>query len=37
MSSGLFKNVIRKIFTNHVYSIYKSKKDLTLNNLQRLI
>ena len=37
MSSGLLKNVIRKMFTHHVYLIYKSKQDLALNNLQCLI
>ena len=37
MSSGLSKNVIRKMFTHHMYLIYKSKQDLALNNLQCLI
>ena len=37
MVSGLFKNVIRKMFPNHVYLIYKSKQDFSLNNLQCLI
>ena len=26
MSLGLFKNVISKMFTNHIYLVYKSKK-----------
>ena len=34
MSSGLFKNVIIKMFTNHMYLIYKSKQDLALYDLQ---
>ena len=37
MSLVLFKNVINKMFTNPMYSIYKYKEDLALNNLQRLI
>ena len=37
MSSGLLKDVIRKLFTDLVYLIYKSKQDLSLNNLQCLI
>ena len=36
MSEGLVKNVIRKMFTYHVYLIYKSKQDLTFNNSQYL-
>ena len=37
MSSGLFKDVIRKMFTNHMYLIYNYKQDLALNNLKWLI
>ena len=37
MSSGLLKNVIRKMFTHHMYLMCKSKQDLALNNLQCLI
>ena len=37
MSSGLFKNVIKKMFTNHMHLIHKDKQDLALNNLQCLI
>ena len=37
MSSGSFKNVISKIFTNHMYLIYMYKQNLAENNLQLLI
>ena len=37
MSSGSFKNIVYKVFTNHIYSIYMYKHDLVLNNLQWLI
>ena len=37
MSSGSFKNVIHKKFTNHKYLIYMYKLDLVLNNLQELM
>ena len=37
MSSGSFKNVIQKMFTNDVYLIYMYKQDMALNNLQWLI
>ena len=37
MSLGSFKNVIYKMFTNHIYLIYLYKHDLALNNLQVLI
>ena len=37
MSSGLCKDVINEMFTNHIYLIYMSKLDLTLNNLLWLI
>ena len=33
MSSGLFKNVIYKMYFEIVYLIYMYKKDLALNNL----
>ena len=33
MSSGLFKNVIYKMFLEIIYLIYMYKKDLALNNL----
>ena len=35
--SGSFKDVIYKIFTNHIYLIHVHKQDLSLNNLQWLI
>ena len=35
MSMGLFKNVTYKLFTNHIYLIYK--KGSGINNLQGLI
>ena len=37
MSSGSFKNVISKMCLEIIYLICMYKKDLTLNNLQRLI
>ena len=41
MSSGSLKNVINKMFTNHIYLIYAyicmHKEDLTLNYLLWLI
>ena len=37
MSLGLFKNVISKMFTHHMYFIYVYKWDLALDNLQGLI
>ena len=37
MGSGSFKNVINKICLEIIYLIYMYKKDLALNNLQRLI
>ena len=37
MSSGLFHDVFRKMFTNRVYLIYKSRQDFSLNKLQCLI
>ena len=37
MRSGSFKNVIKKLFSNNIYSIYMYKDDLVLNNLQWLI
>ena len=37
MSSGLFKNAIYKMFTNHIYLIYMSKQDLALNNQKCLL
>ena len=36
MSSGWFKNVINKIFTNHIYLICMYKKELALKNLHWL-
>ena len=37
MSLGSFKNIIEKMFTNHIYLIYMYTEDLTLNNLLGLI
>ena len=37
ISLGSFKNVINKLFTNHIYLIYMYKEYLALNNLQWLI
>ena len=37
MSSGLFKNVIDKMYSEIIYLIYMYKKDLALNNQQWLI
>ena len=37
MSSVLFKNVINKMFLEIIYLIYIYKKDLALNDLQRLL
>ena len=34
---SLFRNVICKMFTNHMHLIYKSKKDFALNNQKCLI
>ena len=34
ISLDSFKNVIYKMFTNHIYLIYLNKDDLALNNLQ---
>ena len=35
ISSGLFKNVINKMFTNHIFNIYLIyTEDLALNNPQ---
>ena len=34
MSSGAFKNVISKMFTNNIYLIYMYKQDMLLDNLQ---
>ena len=36
MSSALFRNVIDKMITNHIYSIYMYKDDLALNKPQGL-
>ena len=33
MSSGTFKNVTNKIFTNHIYLTFMYKEDLALNKL----
>ena len=33
MSSGSFKDVMKKMFTNHIYLMYMYKQDLALNNL----
>ena len=35
MSSGLFKNVIKNVFINLIYSIYMYKEDLAWKNLQK--
>ena len=37
MSSDLFKDVINKMFTNHMYLIYMYNKDLALNKQQSLV
>ena len=37
MSSGLFKNVINKMYLEIIYLIYMYKKDLALDNLKWLI
>ena len=37
MNLDSFKNVISKIFTNPIYSIYVYKEDLAVNNLQGFI
>ena len=37
MSSGLCKNAMNKMFTNHIYLIYMYKKDLALDYLHWLI
>ena len=37
MSSDLFKMLLKKMITNHVYLIYKFRLGLSLNNLQCLI
>ena len=37
MSLGLFKSIVNKMFTNHIYLIYIYKEDLALNNLKWLI
>ena len=37
MSKGSFKNVIYKMFANHIYLIHMYKEDLELNNQQVLI
>ena len=37
MSSNLFENFINKMCLQIIYLIYKYKKDLALNNQQRLI
>ena len=34
MVSGSFKNVVKKLFTIHIYLIFMYKEDLALNNLQ---
>ena len=33
MSSGLFKNTIAEMFTNHMYLMYMYEQDSILNNL----
>ena len=37
MSLASFKMYLQNVFTNHMYSIYMYKKDLTLNNQHSLI